>query len=321
MGSEDSSEILHDFFPLMRVYKDGRVQRFSGEEVVPADVDGETGVKCKDVEISPDPKVSARLYLPKGAGPGRKLPVLVYFHGGGFIVESAFSPTYMKHLCLVSAEANAVIVSVNYRLAPEHPLPAAYDDSWAALKWVAAHSNGGGDEEWLKEYVDFDRVFLGGDSAGGTIAHSMAMRVGLEGLNGVKIDGVILNCPFFWGKDPIPGEGDDEGVSIFVENLWRFVNPKTTGLDDPQLCPDKNPEYAKLGCKRVLVYVAEQDPLRHRGRRYTAELAKQGWQGESEVVEAKGENHVFNLFTPTSDNAMAMVKKLATFFNPSSSIF
>lgn len=315
MGAEDSSEILHDFTPLMRVYKDGRVERFSGNDVVPADVDVETGVKCKDVVISPELKVSARLYLPQAAGHGRKLPVLVYFHGGGFIVESAFSPTYMKHLCLVSAEANAVIVSVDYRLAPEHPLPAAYDDSWLALKWVAAHSNGGGGEEWLKEYVDFDSVFLGGDSAGGTIAHNVAMRVGLEGLDGIKLNGVFLNCPFFWGKDPIADEGENEGVSTFVENLWRFVNPKTTGLDDPQFNPDKDPEFGKLGCNKVLVYVAEQDPLRHRGRRYTEALAKRGWGGEFEVVEAKGENHVFNLFTPTSDNAMAMVKKLATFIN------
>ncbi|CAH9107291.1 unnamed protein product [Cuscuta epithymum] len=317
MGDSLDTNILHDFSPLMIVYKDGRVERLEGEDVVPPGPDAETGVRCKDLEISSDPKVSVRIFLPKTASPGRKLPLLVYFHGGGFIVESAFSPTYQKHLCLVSAEANAVIVSVDYRLAPEHPIPAAFDDSWLALKWVASHSSAGGGEEWLTEHADFGRVFFGGDSAGGTIAHRMAIRVGLEGLDGINLDGLFLNCPFFWGKDPIGEEGDEVGpVRSYLESLWLFVNPTTTGPDDPLLNPMMDPEFRKLGCKKMLVYVAEKDPLRQRGRHYKEALGKIGWCGAAELVEAKGEDHVFNVMSPTSDNSMAMVKKLAAFFNP-----
>ncbi|RAL49387.1 hypothetical protein DM860_012820 [Cuscuta australis] len=318
MGDDaDSSDLrlFHDFPTLMRVYKDGRVERLAGNDVVPPDPDVETGVRCKDIVISPDPKVSARIFLPKTAAPGRKLPLLVYFHGGCFLIESAFSPTYKKHLCLVSAESDAVIVSVDYRLAPEHPIPAAFDDSWLALNWVASHSTGAGGEEWLRSYTDFDRVFLGGDSAGATIAHRMGIRVGLEGLNGIEIGGIFLNCPFFWGKDPIADEAENPEVRSLLDDIWKFANPTTTGTDDPLLNPTMDPELANLGCKKVLVYVAEKDPMKHRGRLYAAALGKRGWPGAAEVVEAEGEHHVFNLFSPTSDNSMAMVKKLASFFN------
>ncbi|CAH9107289.1 unnamed protein product [Cuscuta epithymum] len=321
MGDSDSQqniEILHDFPPLLRVYKDGRIERLQDENVVPPDPDAETGVRCKDVQISPDPTVSARIFLPKTARPGRKLPLLVYFHGGAFVSESAFSPTYKKPLCLISAEANAVIVSVDYRLAPEHVIPACFDDSWLALKWVASHSSSGGSggEEWLKEYADLNRAFFGGDSAGGTIAHRMAIRVGLEGLDGIKLDGVFLNCPFFWGKDPVGEEGEvAAAMGSLIHILWELVNPKSSGLDDPLLNPTADPEFSSLGCKKVLVYVAEKDNLRRRGRHYTEVLVNSGWPGTAEVVEVKGEDHGFSVSSPTSDNSMAMVKKLATFIN------
>ncbi|KAK4849892.1 hypothetical protein QYF36_001844 [Acer negundo] len=77
------------------------------------------------------------------------------------------------------AEANVIAVSVNYMKAPEHPIPAAYEDSWAALKWVASHSSnnsgGGGPESWLNHHADFVRVFLAGDIAGANITHNIAM--------------------------------------------------------------------------------------------------------------------------------------------------
>lgn len=138
----NSTEILHDFHPMIRVYKDGKVERFVGIDIVPASVDSETGVQSKDIQISPEFDISARLYLPGTANPGRKLPLLVYFHGGGFVVDSPFSPLHHNHMNSLVAEANVVAVSVGYRLAPEHPLPIAYEDSWLALKWVASQSTG-----------------------------------------------------------------------------------------------------------------------------------------------------------------------------------
>ncbi|KAK9942158.1 hypothetical protein M0R45_007840 [Rubus argutus] len=175
-----SDELAHDLSPLLKVYKDGRIDRLFGTSTVPASIDPQTGVQSKDVVISNEPLISARLYIPKSitAESTQKLPLLVYFHGGGFCMESAFSPTYHNYLNDLVSEANVVAVSVDYRLAPEHPLPAAFDDSWAALKWVASHFGGTGPEEWLHRYADLDRVFLSGDSAGANLAHNMGLRIG-----------------------------------------------------------------------------------------------------------------------------------------------
>ncbi|KAL3730564.1 hypothetical protein ACJRO7_027564 [Eucalyptus globulus] len=85
-----------------------------------------------------------------------RLPVLVYFHGGGFIDHSASSPIYHNHLNTLVAEANVIAISVNYRRAPEHPLP--YDDSWTALKWVASHSARNGLEEWLTSNANLKKA-------------------------------------------------------------------------------------------------------------------------------------------------------------------
>ncbi|CDP18391.1 unnamed protein product [Coffea canephora] len=321
-----SNEILHEFSPLMQVYKDGRVERLVGKDVVAASVDQETGVESKDVQISQELDISARLYLPKKAKQGTKLPLLVYFHGGGFSVESAFSPFYHTYLNAVVAEADVVAVSVNYRLAPEHPLPTAYEDSWIALQWVASHSNGEGPETWLRGYADFDRVFLGGDSAGGNIAHNMALKVGLEKLKGVNVEGIFLNCPYFWGKEPVGSEatrlekkGHLEASSFlgrsYVEATWHFVYPNTTGLDDPLLNPVMESNLSRLGCRRVLVCVAEKDILKDRGWFYKEALEKSEWAGDVEVVEVAGEDHVFNLFFPKGENALSLLKKLASFIN------
>ncbi|KAL2457739.1 putative carboxylesterase 13 [Forsythia ovata] len=271
--AENSTEILLDFPLLMRVYKDGRVERIAGIDTVPASVDSETGVQSKDVEISPELDISARLYLPRNANPGRKLPLLVYYHGGAFLVESPFSRRYHNHLNTLVAEANVVAVSVGYRLAPEHPVPIAFEDSWLALKWVASQSMGDGQEPWIQENADFDHVYLGGDSAGANIAHNMAIRFGLEKLDGINLDGIFLNCPYFWGKDPI---GNEETHSVITK---------------------------------------KKDVLRERGYYYKESLMKCGWDGEVDIVDVKGEDHVFSVFLPNSENSKVMMKRVASFIN------
>ncbi|XP_048135635.1 probable carboxylesterase 12 [Rhodamnia argentea] len=120
------TEVANDLFPLIRIYKDGRVERLMGTATVSPSLDEKTGVQSKDVAIPPGSIVSARLYIPKAVvGSPQKLPVLVYFHGGGFIIETAWSPTYHNYLNALVAEANIIAISVEYRRAREHPLPTA----------------------------------------------------------------------------------------------------------------------------------------------------------------------------------------------------
>ncbi|KAB1207109.1 putative carboxylesterase 2 [Morella rubra] len=311
-----TSEIAYDHSPFLKIYKDGRVERIAGTEVVPPSLDPQTGVESKDVVISPETGVSARLYIPKRTNQtDRKLPLLVYFHGGGFCIETAFSPQYHRYVNSLVAEANVVAVSVEYRRAPEHPLPTAYNDSWAVLEWVASHADGKGPEEWLTNYGDLERVFFAGDSAGANIAHHMGLRVGAEGLDGVKVEGIVLVHPYFWGTEPIGGEATEAESRAKVDRLWRFTCPATSGSDDPYINPASDPKLGSMGCGRVLICVAEQDFLKYRGWYYRDLLGKSGWGGVVEVMEASGNDHVFHLVDPVCENAVAMLKRTAAFIN------
>ncbi|XP_058075548.1 tuliposide A-converting enzyme 1, chloroplastic-like [Magnolia sinica] len=259
-----ADEIAVDFPPFLRVYKDGRVERLRGTDIVPPSIDPKTGVSSKDVSILTESGVSARLFLPKLTDPTQKLPILIHYHGGGFLIETPFSPLLHNYLNALVAEANVIVVSVHYRRAPENPLPTAYNDSWAALQWTASHANGG-PESWLKDHGDFTRLFVSGESAGGNIAHHIAMRAGSHELDhGVKIYGAILVHPFFWGTEAIGNKMKYPATQAMMERLWMFVCPSTTGLDDPLINPTAvgAPSLKGLGCERVFVCVAGMDALR-----------------------------------------------------------
>lgn len=125
-------------------------------------------VFTKDLTINKTNKTWLRLFLPKIAinNPQNQLPLIVFFHGSGFILASAGS-TIFHDFCVQMADTiGAVVASVEYRLAPEHRLPAAYDDAVEALFWIRKR-----EDEWLKKYVDFSKCYVMGNSAGGTIAY------------------------------------------------------------------------------------------------------------------------------------------------------
>lgn len=329
MGSSNP-EISIEVFPYLRVHKDGSVERLAGTAVVPAGLDSETNVVSKDIVVIPETGVSARLYVPNftttKAGLVEKLPLLIYYHGGAFCISSAGDPLYHKSLNNLVAEANVVAVSINYRLAPEHPLPTAYEDSWAALQWIASHANKEDREEnhesWIKDKVDFERVFLAGDSAGANIAHFMALRLQLHDPDptkgfSFKVSGVVLVNPYFWGEEPIGVEISDRERKVMVDTWWDFVCPSEKGNDDPMINPfvDGAPSLEGLGCEKVLVIVAENDILRERGKLYHTKLVSSGWKGKAEFYETQGEDHVFHIFNPNCDKAKFLIKRIASFVN------
>ncbi|KAF9602778.1 hypothetical protein IFM89_030934 [Coptis chinensis] len=310
----DYDEVL----PFLRVHKDGHIERLGDTDNVPPSFDPQTNVTSKDVLIIPDCNISARLYLPKLANSDQKLPLLVYFHGGGFYISSPFAHRYHSYITSLVSRANVAAVSVDYRLAPEHPVPIAYEDSWAALKWISSHIEGKGDETWLKNYVDFSKVFLAGDSAGANIAHNMAMLAGdPNGGLSVKILGVALIHPYFWGSETIGSEANDPEGKGKVDRLWPFVCPSAPNNDNPQVNPvgAGAPSLSRLACKKVLVCVAEKDILRDRGWLYYETLRKCGWNGDVEIIETEEEDHVFHLSNPTCEKANNLIKRLAAFLN------
>ncbi|KAJ8766607.1 hypothetical protein K2173_001127 [Erythroxylum novogranatense] len=313
------SEIYLDFSPMFLIYKDGSINRKATERVPPS-LDPEDNVWSKDVVYSPELNLSLRLYLPKHTvtNPDHKLNVLVYFHGGAFCAGSPFSAFYHNYLNTLVQAANVLLVSVEYRLAPEHRLPAAYNDGWTAVNWVASHANGNGPEEWLNSNADFDKVFFAGDSAGGNIAYNMAMRYSHEKLVGINLKGIALIHTYFWGKDPIGSEScKDMKMKERMDNLWPFLFPARSGLDDPFINPTADPNLATLNCSKVLIFVAEKDRymLTDRGWLYYEALRKSGWGGNVEIMESKGEDHCFHLLRFGSEKSKAMLEKLVSFLN------
>lgn len=324
-------EVSLDVFPYIRVYKDGTFERLAGTQVVPAGLDPQTGVLSKDIVIIPGTNVSARLYRPNNVKKaGQKLPLVVYFHGGAFCISSVSDPVYHNSLNILVAEANIVLVSVDYRRAPEHPLPAAYEDAWLALQWVASHTDDGGGfdqikgdpEAWLKDYVDFDRVFLAGDSAGANISHHMALR--LKEANPtleLKVVGMAMINPYFWGQKPIGLEVEDPARKAMVDTWWMYVCPSDKGCDDPLINPfaegNHSSSLGQLGCEKVLVLVSEKDILRDRGRLYYDNLVRSTWKGKAEIMETEAEDHVFHIFDPHCEKAQVLIKRLAAFLNQS----
>ncbi|CAK7329852.1 unnamed protein product [Dovyalis caffra] len=309
-------DVAHNFSPLVIIYKDGRAERLVGNEIVPTSVDPESNVLSKDVVYSQEENLSSRLFLPNNINPNKKLPLLIYYHGGGFCVETPFSPTYHSYVNMLVAESQTIAISVDYRRTPEHPIPILYDDSWTAIKWAAFHVNGDGPEEWLNSHADFNRVFFAGDSAGANIAHHMAMRYSEEKLFGVNLVGNILMNPFFWGEESIGNEVNEQVMTREqIKKIWHLASPTTSGCDDPLINPIMDPKLLNLGGTKVLVIVAEKDFLRDRGWLYYEALKNNGWGGRVEIMEVKEEGHVFHLSNPACENAVAMLRKIVSFIH------
>ncbi|KAJ7980074.1 2-hydroxyisoflavanone dehydratase-like [Quillaja saponaria] len=309
-----SKEVIQEILPFIRVYKDGSVERLAKSPFVPpSEEDPETGVSSKDITISQNPLISARLFLPKLTQPNQKLPVLVYFHGGGFSFESAFSSDHQRYLNSLVSHAQVVAVSVEYRLAPEHHLPAAYEDGWAALQWVASHANAIHEEPWLVNHGNFEKLYISGDSAGANLAHNIIMKAGVEVLpGGLKISKAVLTHPYFWNSKPV-GEHDKAIPHV----MWNFVYPTAPGgINNSMINPIVHgvQSLRGLGCSNMLVTVAECDELlREEGVWYFHSVKESGWKGELELIEVEGVGHAFQIVNGETEEAKNFIKSLALF--------
>ncbi|XP_020591304.1 probable carboxylesterase 2 [Phalaenopsis equestris] len=306
--TSDDDELIYDMISMMRAYRSGRVDRFEPFEFLPPSIDPITGVHSKDITLNPTNGLSVRFYRPPSipSNGDQNHPILVFYHGGGFCLHRPSSAHYHNYLNHLTSKANIVAVSVDYRLAPEHPLPAAYEDSWEALQWVIA-SRGSS-----------DGVILAGDSAGGNIVHNLGMRMGSEGR---KVEGIVLLNPYFWGEEKIGVELEGkEGSFLKVKDLdpaWEFVCPGTKGPNDPRINPvaEGAPGLELLGCRRVLVSCGEMDLLVDRARIYGQKLKESGWGGEVEFVMAEGEDHGFFFLYPQNERAVVFMDRFVAFCN------
>ncbi|PIN04531.1 Arylacetamide deacetylase [Handroanthus impetiginosus] len=202
-------------------------------------------VLSKDIPINQEKNTWARLYLPRlpessAAASPTKLPLIVYYHGGGFILGSAATLLFQKFITEIANEVPAVVVSVEYRLAPEHRLPAAYDDCVEALHWIRTT-----DEEWLTKHADFSKCFLLGTSAGGNIVYHVGLRAitCVDHLMPLKIKGLILHHPFFGGVERSQSEirlvNDKKFPPSLADLMWDLCLPIGADRDHEYCNPMK----------------------------------------------------------------------------------
>lgn len=211
----------------------------------------------------PGGPIRIRVTAPEGSGP---FPALVYFHGGGWVVGNLSSH---NHLCrAITNAAKIAVVSVDYRLAPEHPFPAAIDDAEAATIWVAEHADSLG--------IDPQRLAVGGDSAGGNLAAVVARRIRDRGTPRLALQLLLY-----------PATNADFNTPSYLEKAEGYMLTRAAMqwywdqyLPDPaqRTLPDAAPLRVKdlAGLPPALVMTAEYDPLCDEGEAYAQRMAEAG---------------------------------------------
>jgi acetyl esterase/lipase len=211
----------------------------------------------------PDGPLPVRLYTPVGAGPW---PGIVYFHGGGFVIGDL--DTHDPLCRQIAARTGALVCAVDYRLAPEHPFPAAVDDAHAAARWFLAHAADLG--------ADRDRLFVMGDSAGGTLA-TVTARALRE--SSPHLRGQILVYPITDHVDAgaVSYAEFADGYGLTGESMRWFMRHYIADpgdATDPRVCPLRMPNLR--GLPPAFVVTAEYDVLRDEGERYVERLREDG---------------------------------------------
>jgi acetyl esterase len=210
--------------------------------------------------------IPLRVYRPGGMADSRPLPVLVFFHGGGWVIGDI--ETHDVVCRQVTAEAGISVISVDYRLAPEHKFPAAVDDAWAATRWIAAHGAELG--------IDPARLAVGGDSAGGNLAAVVALLARDAG--GPKISLQVLTYPVTdLGAETRSYADLAEGYMLTRDSMrWfraHYLSKEEDALDW-RVSPIRAPSLA--GLPPALVITAGFDPLRDEGEAYARRLREAG---------------------------------------------
>ncbi|XP_021665601.2 probable carboxylesterase 17 [Hevea brasiliensis] len=295
----------------LQAFSDGSVKRFS-PETVPSSMQSTNGYKFKDVVIDPSKPITARLFLPESSA--SRLPVMVYFHGGGFCIGSTTWLGYHHFLGDFSVTSQCVVLSIDYRLAPENRLPIAYDDCYISLEWLSHQVIV---DPWL-ELADLSRVFLSGDSAGGNIAHHVAIRAMKNKVSHVNIKGLLLIHPYFGSEKRTKKEMADGAAGDVEMNdmFWRLSIPEGSNRDyfgcNFEIHDLSAAEWRVFPA--TVVHVAGLDFLHERGVVYAEFLAKHGVK-EVELVEAEGESHVFHVFRPESEATRLLQQQMSKFMN------
>jgi acetyl esterase len=213
----------------------------------------------------PGGNLPIRIYWPEGDG---AKPITVYFHGGGYVVGDLDTQDMIaRAFC---AWADSIIISVDYRLAPEHPFPAAIDDGYSALLWAQKHAAEIGGIS--------DRLALAGDSAGGNIATAVSLRA--RDFAGPSVRAVVN----IYGSANYPGEPTAssiefaDGPILKADDVHWFWEQYLTNAEEEQHHQEASPVRAATlkGLPPFFIATAEYDPSRDDSEAFAARLAADG---------------------------------------------
>ncbi|MEO7369612.1 MAG: alpha/beta hydrolase [Ilumatobacteraceae bacterium] len=233
--------------------------------------------------------VPARLYRPNDRD---ALGLLVFFHGGGWVLGNVDTH---DNLCRILANTSGqAVLSVDYRLAPEHPFPAPLDDAIAATIWAHAHAESLG--------CSPDRLAVGGDSAGAT----MAIVISQLGLVPLRYQLLVYPATDLTCSTPSFTENADgpqltkAGMRWFIDH---YLSGAPTDLTDPRASPHYAPDHVVAASPPTMLITAEYDPLRDEGDAYAARLA--GLGVPTSHVRFSGMYHGFFSLADFYDDAIA----------------
>ncbi len=221
------------------------------------------GVETRDLMVGGAAgEIPGRLYRPAGVGDPSGL--LVYFHGGGFVIGDL--ETHDGHCRRLAARSGCRVLAVDYRLAPEHPFPASHDDALAATKWAFDQASDLG--------ADPRRIAVGGDSAGGNLAASVAIDLKDDPAHRIAFQ--LLLYPGIWPEEETKSRGELDGP-VLTKAAIAWFDKCLAALGHPHAHRALLGRAKDLkGVAPALIVTAGFDPLKDEGRDYAARLRAAG---------------------------------------------
>ena len=241
--------------------------------------------------------VKCRLYRPTAHSPA---PLLVYFHGGGWVIGDL--DTHDDICRKLARDAGCNVIAVDYRLAPEHPAPASLDDCITATRWIFSNAT--------KLGIDAKRIAVGGDSAGGNLAALVSMHAGVT---------PVFQLLVYPATDMRLGQqshrDNAQGYLLTADAMrWfigHYIGADDSRRSDPMLSPLLSDDETLKKSPPTLVITAEYDPLRDEGEQYAARLASVGVP--TSTVRFNGQIHAFFGMSEILDDAAAAVSLCASY--------
>ncbi|XP_065880456.1 probable carboxylesterase 18 isoform X1 [Euphorbia lathyris] len=267
------------------------------------------GVISSDFTVDKPRDLYFRLYTPTA---GTSLPVIFFIHGGGFAYNAPSSKPYDGFCRRLAHELSAFIISVNYRLSPEHRYPAQIEDCFDVLKFIDSTEI----EEGFTKNADLKRFFIAGDSSGANLVHYLTVKASEYEFSRVKHIGNISIQPFFGGEERTESELRlTKALFINVDLtdwMWKSYLPEGSDRDHPaaNVFGPNSDGVAGIKYPATIVFKGGYDPLQDRQKRYYEGLKKYG--KEAYLVECENAFHTFYVFPEVTESSL-LLKEVKNF--------